>query len=395
MPPAAGRGNVGGMSAHTQPGAARPEVAELTWIVAELEKLEEARQRLLARRAVLLAELARSRPPEVPVASAGPPPPRTAAAAGSGPHRRREVSRRTVARLLVAAGGALVVIAAVVFTVANWGNMGPAGRGAVLLAVTALALAAPWPLARRDLAATAESVAAIGLALTLADADLGWRLVTNAPGLGLGSASLACAALAVAWAAYGALAPVRGPRLAAIGLAQLPLPLAAAATVSGPGPVALALAVTAGGDLILTAWAVRRQLAAERLAGCLTAATTWAGAVVTAAGEAAAAQAGGIRWPAAVFMLAGAVGVLGARMRWMPWVLAGLITGLCGGLVAIGPALLVAPELPVGWQVAAFAGCGAVVATAVWWARPLTRPAGVTAHGGGPGAGEHGRTCAG
>ena len=183
----------------------------------------------------------------------------------------------------------------------------------------------------------------------------------------------------MAWAAYGALGCVKS-RLAAI--AQLPLPLAAAATVSGTGPVALALAVTAGGDLILTAWAVRRRLAAERRAGCLTAATTWAGAVVIAVGEATAAHASGIRWPAAVFMLAGVVGVLGARMRWMPWVLAGLITGLCGGLVAIGPALLVAPELPVGWQVAAFAGCGTVVATAVWWGWPLTRPAGVTAHGG-------------
>ena len=167
------------------------------------------------------------------------------------------MSRRTVARLLLAAGGALVVIAAAVFTVANWASMGPAGRGAVLLAVTALALAAPWPLARRDLAATAEAAAAIGLALTLADADLGWRLVSGAPGLGLGSASLACAVLAAAWAAYGGRAPVRGPRLAATGLAQFPLPLAAAAIVPGAGPVALALAATAGGDLILAAWAAR------------------------------------------------------------------------------------------------------------------------------------------
>ena len=133
MPPAAGHGNVSGMSKPTPPGPPRPEIAELTCIVAELGKLEEARRPLLARRAALVAELARSRPPEVPVASAGPPP--EAAAAGRG---RRELSRRTVARLLLAAGGALVVIAAAVFTVANWGSMGPA-RGAVLLAVTALA----------------------------------------------------------------------------------------------------------------------------------------------------------------------------------------------------------------------------------------------------------------
>src|SRR6266487_5680159 len=151
MPPAAGRGNVNDMSAPAPPGPPRPEIAELTWIAAELERLEESRRLLLARRVFLLAELARPRPPDMPVTSTGPPPPRSAAGAG-GPRRRREMSRRTAARLLLAAGGTLVVIAAAVFTVANWASMGPAGRGAVLLAVTALALAAPWPLARRDLA---------------------------------------------------------------------------------------------------------------------------------------------------------------------------------------------------------------------------------------------------
>src|SRR5215831_11986168 len=221
----------GGMSPNTTPSPPRPEIAELTWIAAELERVEEARRWLLDRRAYLLAELERPGPP----------------APTSAPLRRREMSRRAVARLLLAAGGALVVIAAAVFTVANWSSMGPAGRGAILLAVTALVLAAPWPLARRDLAATAEAAAAIGLALTVADADVGWRLVPGAPGFGPGPASLACAALAAAWAAYGGRAPVRGPRLAATGLAQFPLPLAAAATVPGAGPVALALAATAGG----------------------------------------------------------------------------------------------------------------------------------------------------
>src|SRR5262245_1342926 len=258
MPPAAGSGNVGGMSAPAQPGPPRPEIAELTWITAELERLEESRRWLLDRRDFLLAELARTRPAGVPVVSDGPAtvlPAGYAGEAGRGARRRRGLARRTVARLLLAAGGALVVIAAAVFTVAHWASMGPAGRGAVLLAVTALGLAAPWPLARRDLAATAEAAAAIGLALTVADAGLGWRLVSGAPGLGPGPASLACAVLTAAWAAYGGWAPVRGPRLAATGLAQLPLPLVAAATAPGAGPVALALAATAGGDLILAAWA--------------------------------------------------------------------------------------------------------------------------------------------
>ena len=379
MPLTPGSGNVGGMSAPAPPGPPRPEIAELTWIAAELERLEESRRRLLARRDFLLAELARPRPPGVPVASAGPPPrprPRAAAGAGGGPPRRRELSRRTVARLLLAAGAALVVIAAAVFTVANWASMGPAGRGVVLLAVTALALAAPWPLARRDLAATAEAAAAIGLALTVADAGLGWRLVSGAPGLGPGPASLACAALAAAWAAYGGWAPVRGPWLAAAGLAQFPLPLAAAARLPGAGPVALALAATAGGDLILATWAGRHRPgpAGLRRAGCLAAVVAWAGAAVTAAGAAVTAQAGQTVWAAAAFMLAGAVGIAGGRVRWLPGKLAGVVTGSCGVLLAVGPALLVVPELPAGWRVAAFAGGGAAVGTAGWWARPFARP---------------------
>src|SRR5215831_17226226 len=98
----------GGMSPNTTPSPPRPEIAELTWIAAELERVDEARRWLLDRRAYLLAELERPRPPAAPVASTGPAPP----APTSAPRRRREMSRRAVARLLLAAGGALVVIAA-------------------------------------------------------------------------------------------------------------------------------------------------------------------------------------------------------------------------------------------------------------------------------------------
>ncbi len=400
MPPAAGRGSVGGMSAHTQPGPPRPEIAELAWIVAELDKLAEARRQLLARRAVLVTELAHPRPPGTPAASAGPPPPAPPQQAPSQPHApsplqdsppaqasfpaqasslpqassplqaaaaggaRREVSRRTVARLLLAAGGALVVIAAAVFTVANWASIGPAGRGAVLLVVTALTLAAPWPLARRGLAATAESAAAIGLALTLADADLAGRLVIIPPGLGLVAAALACAALAAAWAAYGWLAPVRGPRLAAIGLTQFPLPLAAGA-IPGRGPVVVALAVTACGDLALAAWAGRARLAAERRMGCLTAALA---AVANAAVAVVSAPAplGVPRWAALAALTALAAALLGVGSVLDDRVVTGTAAA-SGLLVAAGAAVwsLTGPAAAL----AELAILAVICATAAWVAR--------------------------
>src|SRR6266568_1922722 len=50
-------------------------------------------------------------------------------------------------------------------------------RAAILLALTGAALAAPWPLRRRGLGGSAESVAAIGLALTMLDAFLSYQLL--------------------------------------------------------------------------------------------------------------------------------------------------------------------------------------------------------------------------
>jgi hypothetical protein len=376
MPAAAGGGSVGGMSAPPPPCPPRPEIAELTWIVAELGKLEEARRQLLARRAILVAELARSRPPGALAAGADPPPPpRPPQAAADTTGGRREMSRLTVARLLLAAGGALVVIAAAVFTVANWASIGPAGRGAVLLAVTALALAAPWPLARRGLTATAESVAAIGLALTLADAHLAGRLVTIPPRLGLGAAALACAVLVAAWAVYGWLAPVRGPRLAAIGLAQFPLPLAAG-TISGPGPVAIALAVAAGGDVALAARAGYARLAAERRVGCLAAAAAAAASAAVTVVPAPAAL-GMPRWAALTALTAVAAALLGAGALLRDHAVAGT-AAVAGLLVAAGAAVwsLTGPEAALT-QLAALA----VICAAAAWAARVKLPA-VLATGG-------------
>ncbi len=177
-----------------------------------------------------------------------------------------EITGRTAARLLVAAGAVLVVIAATAFTVADWGQVGPLARCAILLAVTALVLAVPRPLVRRGLIATAESVAGIGLAMTLADAYLLHRLALG-HSANLLVIAAGCAALTVIWACYGLAARVRVPFLAALGLAQSPLPLAAAGLargIGGPGypvgaPLMLALAATCCADVLLTRWVSGRE----------------------------------------------------------------------------------------------------------------------------------------
>ncbi|HEY5987400.1 MAG TPA: hypothetical protein VIV12_13655, partial [Streptosporangiaceae bacterium] len=299
---------------------AGPQAAELWRIAAELARLDEARAWLLSRRAVLLADLWPRRRVDtggvpaapVPAGARKPRPPHSAS-------RRPEVSRATAANLLLAAGGLLVIIAAVAFTAANWGSLGPGGRAASLLAVSLLALAAPWPLARRGLTATAESVASIGLALTAAAAYLAHHLVPAGPSAGLGFAAAASAMLAAAWAAYGAAAPPKAPRLAAIGLAQLPLPLAVTAATRSLPAVALALVLTAGSDLVLVSWAGRKNVTAIRLAGAVSAAAAWLCGIGLASAVAAQGPA-----PRQSFMLtavfaaaavAGAVGAPVIRMR--------------------------------------------------------------------------------
>lgn len=225
------------------------------------------------------------------------------------------------ANLLLAVGGLLVVAAAAAFTAANWSSIGTAGRAAILLALAVAALAAPWPLARRGLTATAESLAGIGLALTVADTYLARHLVAGGSGVSPGFAAVACAVLAVAWAAYGDVAPPKGPRLAAIVIAQLPVPLAVAAVAPAGGVlavalVALALLATASGDLIMAAWAGRRQLRLERQTARIAAVATWLGGVGLASiGAVRAPAVGESIWLGTVFILA-AVIALGSSAGW-------------------------------------------------------------------------------
>jgi hypothetical protein len=429
-----------------------PQAAELLYIAAALAG---GHRWLMERRAALLAELWRQRDALAGPASSAPPapaptwsaqptgvqaPPAAAPApveppsaarpflahqpspagpprADAGPARRREMSPRMVANLLLAIGGLLVVVAAIAFTAANWSSIGDAGRAAILLALAAAALAAPWPLARRGLTATAEVVAGIGLALTVADTYLARHLATGSAGVSPGLVAVASAILAVVWALYGSVAPPKCPRLAAIAAAQLPVPFAVAALASARGTlelalVALALLATTVGDLILADWARRRQLRPERQIARIGAACSWLGAIGLASASAATAPA--LRTSSllgAVFVLAAVIGLCSpaneipepaepaglvplavssdgssgpvpsavqssspasGAARGHPAVTE-LIWAAAGLLIAVGLALPVLAEVSAQWAVGALAVSGAIVAAAAWsWLR-LTR----------------------
>ncbi|MGH3489559.1 MAG: hypothetical protein ACRDP8_16840, partial [Actinopolymorphaceae bacterium] len=83
--------------------------------------------------------------------------------------QHRELSVQTVQNLLLVLGGALLSVAAAVFTIWNWGQIGLAGRAAILGAITAVTLVIPRLLLVRKLRSTAETVALLGFALVLLD----------------------------------------------------------------------------------------------------------------------------------------------------------------------------------------------------------------------------------
>ncbi|MEU2286209.1 hypothetical protein ABZ614_30480 [Streptomyces sp. NPDC013178] len=319
---------------------------ELRLIDAELWQLDARRAQLLTRRAWLVASLQRTRQP-APTPHAEP---------------RPEATAPRVQNVLLLLGGVLLTIAAIAFTLVSWGHLGIAGRALVLGTVTLAVLAAPVPLLRRGLRSTAESVAGLGLALTVLDSyALHEAALTGTDGTGY--AAVAAAVLAGLWAAYGrGLDALRLPRPAALVAAQLPLPLWAFAAGADPYTVAAALLVTSGLDAVLalrvTARSVRNAAAvgAYGLGGWGVTAAGWLS--WTASGPSAAARA------AALLTLAAAIALGAARRLPQPAVARG--TATAGGLllVAAGGGLL-RVALPDGWTVPAHLACGIVLLSAV------------------------------
>ncbi|MGW7197990.1 SCO7613 C-terminal domain-containing membrane protein [Streptomyces chryseus] len=223
---------------------APPPAEELVILDRELGHLEARRAQLLARRAWLLGVMRQAAAAPYPP---GPPHP-------FAPPAPKDASPRGAQNVLLTLGGVLLTIAAVAFTLVSWGHLGIGGRSAVLAAVTALALAAPAVLLRRGLVSTAESVAALGLALTVLDVYALHRVA--APGTdALAYAAGGSAALAVLWAAYGlGLGRLRLPLPAAVITAQFPFLLWALAADAGPLTLTWALLATAALDVAVALW---------------------------------------------------------------------------------------------------------------------------------------------
>jgi len=330
-----------------------PPAVELRILDAELHQLDARRAQLLHRRAWLLTVLQPARPAPVTPSPAAPP--------------RPEASAPSVQNVLLLLGAALLTLAAIAFTLVSWGSMGIAGRALVLGAVTLATLGAPVALLRRGLRSTAESLAGLGLVLTLLDA-YALHEVAFPDGDGMTFAAAATTLLAALWAAYGigtAALPspasaqdspaLRLPLPAALVLAQLPLILWVIAAGGGLHTSTAAVLVTAVIDMLVALRVSPKAVRFVAIGGAF-GMGGWgvlaAGLIsLSAAGPGAAAQA------TALLMLA-AAGAFGAA-----WLVPG--PGLRTGTVATGGLLVVAAlggvlrvPLPYEWAVLGYLACG-------------------------------------
>ncbi|MFF2508116.1 SCO7613 C-terminal domain-containing membrane protein [Streptomyces sp. NPDC058067] len=294
----------------------------------------------------------------------------------------REVSAPSARTVLLIVGGVLVVVAALVFTVVSWGGLGIGGRAAVLLALTACALALPRPLIRRRLTATAEASAVMGLALVLLDG-----YAARQAGLGgldqvgtEGYWAVLTALTAVGAAGYGWWQRLRLPLAVGLLTARLPGLLIVAALGGGAEDYATALIATAAVDFV-TLYAltehggagtdgVRDRLGGERAAAVLVLGVRavgggWAllgGAIAVAHAVAA------VSWAEVVpawipLGLLALVGVVFCRaFRALPFALRCSAEGaaVVALIVAVGSGLR--RVMPGGWLVAGYAAPAAVVA---------------------------------
>ncbi|MFD5483086.1 SCO7613 C-terminal domain-containing membrane protein [Streptomyces hawaiiensis] len=336
-----------------------PPAEELRLLDAELWQLDARRAQLLARRAWLIAALHPARQQSPAQAAAQPP---SAAAP------RPETAAPSVQNVLLVLGGVLLTLAAAVFTLVSWGHLGITGRALVLGAVTLATLAAPVALLKRGLRSTAESVAGLGLALTVLDA-YALHAAALAGTDGTAYAAAASAVLAAAWTAYGLLpvtAALRLPLPSALAAAQFPLLLWALSADAGPYVITAALLVTSGLDAVavarLTAGAVRitAVVGAYGIGGWGVLSAGWLS--LTADGPGDACRAG------ALLLLAAAIAL---RAAWRgPGMRHALGLAITSGLLVVGALGGVARSgVPSDWAVPAHLAVGIALLGAVRAAR--------------------------
>ncbi|WP_405579443.1 SCO7613 C-terminal domain-containing membrane protein [Streptomyces sp. NBC_01092] len=328
-----------------------PPAEELRLLDLELRQLDARRAQLLHRRAWLVTALQAAAP-------------RTASAPAPVAPHRPEASAPRVQNVLLVLGGVLLTIAAMAFTLVSWGHMGIAGRALVLGGVTVAVLAAPVPLLKRGLRSTAESVAGLGLALTVLDAyALHEAALADVDATGYLAA--ASAVLAALWTAYGLLprtSELRLPLPAALVAAQLPLTLWAVAADAGLFAITAAVLVTAGFDagvaLRVPAGSVR--ITAVIGAYGMGAWGVWAAGWLswTATGPSAAARA------AALLLLAAGIAVTAAWQEVAAKQALGLSVA-AGALTVAALGGTARSALPVAWTVPAYLVCGIALLAAV------------------------------
>ncbi|WP_330350328.1 SCO7613 C-terminal domain-containing membrane protein [Streptomyces sp. NBC_00582] len=331
-----------------------PPAEELRLLDAELYRLDARRAQLLARRAWLVSVLQPVRPLPAPL------PPST----------RPEATAPGVQNVLLLLGGVLLTVAAMVFTLVSWGHLGITGRSLVLGGVTLAVLGAPVALLRRGLRSTAETVAGLGLALTVLDAYALYEVAfTTADGMTY--AAVASTTLAALWTAYGtALDGLRLPRPAGLVAGQLPLPLWTLTAGGGLSAVTAALLLTAAFDAVVALRVSVRPLRLVAMAGAFAVGghgvLTAAVLSLDASGPGAAARA------AALLSLAAAIalGVAWYTPR------TGLATGtaVAGALCAVaGLAGVLRVSLPGEWVVPACSACGVALLFVARGPEPVRR----------------------
>ncbi|WP_411094382.1 SCO7613 C-terminal domain-containing membrane protein [Streptomyces sp. 021-3] len=339
---------------------------ELALLERELIWLDTRRVQLLRRRSWLKAALrAQSaggwqpphggQPPQgapggwahAPAAHPAPAVPRGSATGGPGAQH-----------VLLILGGLLLAVAAIAFTLFSWGELGIAGRSVVLAGVTAGALGAPVLLLRRGLGATAESVGAVALLLTVLDAyALHAAVLPEADGAGY--AAFASGVLAAGWAAYGVgVGRLRLPLPAAVVAGQFPLVLGAWAAGGSALVIGWALLVTAAGSVVVAA---RVPVLAVRATAWSGAGVTWAGGLLIGLGESVSAS-GPLDAAAPGVLLLGAAAVA-LRAVWRAPQEMAVTGGVVAGLAAVaGVGGVLRTEVPWSWAVVVYLVCGAALA---------------------------------